>query len=209
MPQPPRTSKPVPLVLDEHDMIALLDGSKTRHSFLLKIPHRTSRARAGHAVGQVLRVKEKLFCDGASWKYDADRQPVLVTPGTPAHGAMAAWTHHFEEMTCLARSMPEFATRFELEVRGVQTYRLLSMTREQALAEGVPAYPDLVGDLPESPYSMLARPGQKEPPPGMEEVGYYWNRFAKRWSLSIWRGNPWMEAVTFKVHHVGASASPA
>lgn len=201
----PTTKSTTPLVLDEQDVLAILNGSKTRHSFLCKTPHHPK-----HAVGQVLRVKEKLFCDGASWKYEADRQPVLVSPNTPAHSAMVVWAHHMEEMTCLARSMPAFATRIELEVRSVEMSRIFSMTRDQALAEGVPAYPTGgLGNLPESPYSMLARPRQKEPSPGMEEVGYYWHRFAKRWSLGIWHRNPWMEAITFKVHRVGASADPA
>lgn len=202
--------KTVPLVLDAEDVRALCYGTKTRHSFLLKTPlPRKSKRRAGYGdikqkfqVGQRLRVKEALREEGGGWVYQADRAPVLVKEGSAAHGAMLAWAHHFEERECLARSMPAFATRFELEVVSMSVSQLHEMTKADALAEGVPVYGS------ESPYPMLCRPGSKEPLTDKEEeVGYYWNRFAKRWSLATWRKNPIIEVVTFKVHRVDVAAN--
>ncbi len=210
-PTAPIKLKAVPLVLDTEDVRAVIYGRKSRHSFLLKTPlPRKSKRRAGFGditpkfqVGQRLRVKEAMFSDGASWMYEADRSPVLVTKDSSEHGAMLVWAHHYEERECSARSMPPFAGRIELEVVSMSAARIFEMTKEDALAEGVPPHEN------ESPYPMLCRPGTKEPLPGEEEIAYYWNRFAKRWSLGTWHRNPIIEVMKFKVHDVGASASPA
>jgi hypothetical protein len=95
--------------------------------------------------------------------------------------------------------MPRWASRLTLEITDVRAQRLQDITEADALAEGIP-------DLRTTP-EFYSKPIPKEPNYGAIHTG----AFCGLWcgihgGVAAWDQNPWVWALTFKVHQCNVEA---
>lgn len=149
--------------------------------------------------GGLLWVRESIFQPNAGgFIYRANWREQATADGydnIPADECAVRWTPSIH--------MPRRASRLTLEIAEVRVQRLNDCTEEDALAEGVVFDPAKPGfwvpgvDHPNKDFPYLARATARE-------------MYAALWDTingsGAWLGNPWVWAVSFKVHQQNVDA---
>ena len=118
--------------------------------------------------------------------YVADDEPVLNPDGFD----LAWW---YSRKTCPAIHMPRAACRIELEVTGVRVEQLNDCSFEDALAEGIPDYRQLLGDecINGETADECAR-----------RLRWPQRQYAQLWDeingAGAWDTNPWVWVIEFR-----------
>lgn len=176
----------------------------------LKLPY----VGDGELAGTVHRIYPKVQPSDRLWVREAWRTerafdgirprdlPIFELPGLPIfyeasdNGQASTWGNPWGEQRRPSMFMPRWASRLTLVMTGVKVERLLDISEEDAIAEGV-VFDEKKGfwvpgvDHPNSNFPYLSRPTARE-------------MYAALWDVingpGAWGTNPWVVALTFTVH---------
>lgn len=130
-----------------------------------------------------------------------DRKPTLARPNSPAHYNADGRADEGWGKTRVSIHMPRWASRLTLEITEVRVERLQEISADDALSEGV-REPSLGGPLTVIDHGNLFKVERSDTNP-LVLWQFLWRQINGDVS---WDANPWVWAVSFKVHHQNVDA---
>jgi hypothetical protein len=86
-------------------------------------------------VGDSVWMRESLYCKDGTWYYKDDDAPVEIKPEDQS--AAIVWAHHKSQDYAPSIHAPRFTSRISRTLTDIRLERLLDISEEDALAEGI------------------------------------------------------------------------
>jgi hypothetical protein len=148
--------------------------------------------------GDLLWVRESMQRQPGGWAYMADGGDVMAHRNKALE--VVSWAHHYGGKSAPSIHMPRWASRLTLEITDVRVERLQDISEEDAEAEGVERGLGL--DTRWRDYAVEHLNIGWMPTP-RESYRTLWSHIN---GLDSWIVNPWVWAVSFKVHRQNVDA---